>query len=104
MFKFGPWLRIRDMTRQEARFDVLGQLAALRRYAKSLTHRDVDAEDLVHDTLVRAYEKRASFHSGGNLKVWVLSILHNVYVDGSRARYAEAQRLRARFPWSTRYI
>ena len=47
-----------------APFDVLGQLTALRRYARSLTRSDVDAEDLVHDTLVRAYEKRASFQSG----------------------------------------
>jgi len=80
------------MMLREARFDVLGQLTALRRYAWSLTRRHVDAEDLVHDALVRAYEKRATFH-GGNLKVWLLSILHNVYVDGSRARHAEAQRL-----------
>jgi RNA polymerase sigma factor (sigma-70 family) len=80
------------MMLREARFDVIGQLTALRRYAQSLTRHHVDAEDLVHDALVRAYEKRASFH-GGNLKVWLLSILHNVYVDRSRARQAEAQRL-----------
>jgi RNA polymerase sigma-70 factor (ECF subfamily) len=65
----------------------------LRRYAWSLTRRHVDAEDLVHDALVSAYEKRATFQTGGNLKVWLLSILHNVYVDGSRARHAGAQRL-----------
>ena len=35
-----------------APFDVLGQLTALRRYARSLTRSDVDAEDLVHDALV----------------------------------------------------
>ena len=79
--------------RREARFDVLGQLTALRRYARSLTRHDVEAEDPAHDALVRAYEGRASFHTGGNLKVWLLSILHNVYVDGSRARRAEARRL-----------
>jgi DNA-directed RNA polymerase specialized sigma24 family protein len=50
-------------------------------------------KDLVHDPLVRAYEKRATFHTGGNLKVWLLSILHNVYVDRSQARYAEARHL-----------
>jgi DNA-directed RNA polymerase specialized sigma24 family protein len=65
----------------------------LRRYVWSLTRRHVDAEDLAHDALLRAYEKRATFQTGGNLKVWLLSILHNVYVDGSRARHAEAQRL-----------
>jgi hypothetical protein len=45
---------------------VLGRLTTLRRYAQSLTRHDVDAEDLVHDALVRAYEKRATFHAGGN--------------------------------------
>src|ERR1700756_1072877 len=67
---------------REARFDVLGQLAALRRYAWSLTRRHVDAEDLVTRRTRAAYEKRATFH-GGNLEVWLLSILHNVNVDGS---------------------
>ena len=66
---------------------------ALRCCVQSLTRHDVDAEDLVHDALVRAYEKRPTFHTGGNLKVWLLSILHNVYVDGRRARYAEARHL-----------
>src|SRR5690348_14558143 len=83
------------MTLQSAApFDVLGQLTALRRYARSLTRSDVDAEDLVHDALVRAYEKRASFQSGRNLRAWLLSILHNVFVDGCRARQAETQRIR----------
>jgi RNA polymerase sigma factor (sigma-70 family) len=81
------------MIRREPRFDVLGQLTAPRHYAHSLTRHDVDAGDLVHDALVRAYEKRATFHTGGNLKVWLLSILHNVYVDRSQARYAEARHL-----------
>src|ERR1700719_1200258 len=76
-----------------APFDVLGQLTALRRYARSLTRSDVDAEDLVHDALVCAYEKRASFQSGRNLRAWLLSILHNVFIDGRRARQAETQRI-----------
>ena len=49
------------MMRREARFDVLGQLTALRRYAQSLTRHDVDAEDPVNDALVRAYESAPPF-------------------------------------------
>lgn len=74
-------------------FDVLGQLAALRRYARSLTRDGGDAEDLVHDALVRAYERRASFRRGGNLRAWLLSIVHNTFVDGARSRRAEAARI-----------
>jgi DNA-directed RNA polymerase specialized sigma24 family protein len=82
-----------DRIAREFRFDVLGQLPGLRRYARSLTRSDIDAEDLVHDALVRAYEKRPSFRAGHNMRVWLMSIMHNVFVDGTRARRAEAQRL-----------
>ena len=74
------------------RFDVLGQIGALRRYARSLTRDANDAEDLVHDALVRAYERRASFKAGGNMRAWLLSILHNAFVDGLRSRKSEAAR------------
>jgi RNA polymerase sigma-70 factor, ECF subfamily len=86
-------LRIQLMIPRKVHFDVISQLTALRRYARSLTRSDVDAEDLVHDALVRAYEKRASFQAGRNLRLWLLSILHNVFVDERRTRQAEAQRI-----------
>jgi RNA polymerase sigma-70 factor (ECF subfamily) len=86
-------MSVRDMISREFRFNVLGQLPGLRRYARSLTRSDSDAEDLVHDALVRAYEKRASFRPEHNLRGWLMSILHNIFVDGTRARHAEAQRL-----------
>src|SRR5215469_1872010 len=75
------------------RFDVLQELPSLQRYARTLSQSDFDAQDLVHDTLVRAYEKRASFRTENDMRVWLLSILHNIFIDGVRARAAEAQRL-----------
>lgn len=72
------------MERKDRPFDVIGQLAALRRYARSLVRNSDDAEDLVHDALVRAFEKRKSFRSGGNLRTWLLSILHNAHIDRLR--------------------
>ncbi|MBS7543128.1 sigma-70 family RNA polymerase sigma factor [Ancylobacter oerskovii] len=87
------------MMRNGSTFDVLGQLAALRRYARSLTRDDADAEDLVQDALVRAYEKRAGFDpergdTRQGLRGWLFSILHNVFVDRRRARQAAAERER----------
>lgn len=73
-------------------FDILGQLGALRRYARSLVRDAGEAEDLVHDALVRAYERRGSFRRDGNLRAWLLSILHNGFVDRMRSRRAEAAR------------
>ena len=76
-----------------ARFDVVGQLGSLRRYARSLTRDSADAEDLVHDALVRAYERRGSFRTGGNLRAWLFSIMHNAFIDKLRARRSEAGRI-----------
>src|SRR3954470_11656853 len=75
------------------RMDVIGLLGPLRRYARSLTRNEAQAEDLVQDTLVRAYERHGSFRSGGNLRGWLLSILHNTFIDGRRRQAAEARRL-----------
>ncbi len=72
------------MERKERPFDVIGQLAALRRYARSLVRNSDDAEDLVHDALVRAFEKKQSFRRGGNLRTWLMSILHNAHIDRVR--------------------
>src|SRR3712207_878268 len=73
--------------------DVVGLLSPLRRYARSLTRDETQAEDLVQDTLVRAYERRGSFRAGGNLRGWLLSILHNTFIDHRRRHLAEALRL-----------
>ncbi|MGX5844449.1 sigma-70 family RNA polymerase sigma factor [Mesorhizobium sp. ArgA1] len=75
------------------RFDIVGQLGSLRRYARSLTRDSTDAEDLVHDALVRAYERRGTFRSGGNLRAWLLSIVHNAFIDKMRSRRSEAARV-----------
>ena len=71
--------------RKPHRSSVTDELPALRRYALSLTRSGGDAEDLVHDTLVRAIEREATFRAGGNLRGWLMSILHNLYIDRRRA-------------------
>jgi RNA polymerase sigma-70 factor, ECF subfamily len=81
------------MTQDRSRFDVTGQLPALRRYGLSLTRNAADAEDLVHEALVRAYEKRATFRKDRNLRAWLLSILHNCFVDGTRRKRSETVKL-----------
>jgi RNA polymerase sigma-70 factor (ECF subfamily) len=72
------------MERKGRTFDVLGQLGSLRRYARSLVRNSDDAEDLVHDALVRAYERKSSFRRGANLRTWLLSIAHNAHIDRLR--------------------
>lgn len=73
-------------------FDVLGQLGPMLRYALSLTRNAAEAEDLVHDSLVRALERKDQFKAERNLRGWLLSILHNAFVDRTRGRRAETLR------------
>lgn len=82
------------MKRTQARFDVVGQLGALRLYARSLTRDSSDAEDLVQDALLRACENRSSFEAGREVRPWLLSILHNVFVDKTRRSKSESLRIK----------
>lgn len=70
------------------RFDVTPHLDALRRYARILIRQDQDADDLVQGALLRAYERRAQFRAGGDLRVWLMSVLHNHFIDQLRSRRA----------------
>ncbi|MBB3021712.1 DNA-directed RNA polymerase specialized sigma24 family protein [Microvirga lupini] len=71
------------------RMDVIGLLGPLRRYARSLARDEAQAEGLVQDALARAYERQGSFRPNGNLRGWLLSIVHNAFIDSRRRCIAE---------------
>jgi RNA polymerase sigma-70 factor (ECF subfamily) len=77
----------------QTKLDVLDLLNPLRRYARSLTRSDSYAEDLVHDAVVRAYERQHTFQRDGNLRTWLFSIVHNLFIDEWRRKNAEARQL-----------
>ncbi|WP_093002562.1 sigma-70 family RNA polymerase sigma factor [Rhizobium sp. NFR07] len=80
------------MDRRHGPFDVIGNLASLKRYARSLVRNNADAEDLVQDALVKAYERRGSFRKGANLRSWLFAILHNTHVDTLRSNRSRVRR------------
>jgi RNA polymerase sigma-70 factor (ECF subfamily) len=49
-----------------------------------LTRNKADAEDLVQDTLVRAFRSADRFAAGTNLKAWLYTILHNAWRNRRR--------------------
>lgn len=63
--------------------ELIGLVPALRRYALFLTRYNVqDADDLLQDTLVRAFENGAKqYRQGTNLKAWVMRIAYNRFMD-----------------------
>jgi RNA polymerase sigma-70 factor (ECF subfamily) len=75
-----------------ARLDVTAHLEALRRYARVLTRNGTEADDLVQGALVRALERQASFRDGADLRVWLMSILHNHHIDRLRSDSAAVAR------------
>ncbi|WP_208642349.1 sigma-70 family RNA polymerase sigma factor [Methylobacterium terrae] len=71
--------------------DVLDLMVPLRRYARSLTRDAAQADDLVHDTLVRALERQGTLRPGTNLRTWLMTVLHNAFIDDQRRRKVEAR-------------
>jgi len=69
---------------------LLAAIPRLRRYARVLTGDSTRADDLVQDTLVRAWDKRKLWRSGSNLRAWLFTIMHNVYVNGRAIAQREA--------------
>jgi RNA polymerase sigma-70 factor (ECF subfamily) len=61
----------------------------LRRYARALTGERNAADDLVQDTLERAWVKLHLWRRGSDLRAWLFTIMHNVYVNQMRTRRNE---------------
>ena len=59
---------------------MLEHIPALQRYARRLTRDPNDANDLVQDTMERAIRK-AHLWKDGNLRGWLLTMMHNVFVN-----------------------
>jgi RNA polymerase sigma factor (sigma-70 family) len=62
----------------------LTHVAALRRYARLLTGDAHRADDLVQDTLERACAKWALWQPGGALRGWLMTLMHNLYLNQRR--------------------
>lgn len=58
----------------------------LRRYARALTGERAAADDLVQDALERACNKLHLWRSDSDLRAWLFSIMHNVFVNQVRGR------------------
>ncbi|MCK5749373.1 MAG: sigma-70 family RNA polymerase sigma factor [Oricola sp.] len=68
---------------------LLAAIPNLRAFALSLCGTADKADDLVQETLVRAWDKQASFQPGTNLRAWLFTILRNEFYSQMRKRGRE---------------
>src|SRR6478672_5667750 len=73
------------------RDEVVALIPALRAFAWSLSHNGSDADDLVQDTLIKAWTNRDKFEMGTNLRAWLFTILRNTYYTAVVRRRREVR-------------
>jgi RNA polymerase sigma factor (sigma-70 family) len=61
-------------------------IPALRRYATALLRNRDEADDLVHDCLVRALDKLHTRREEADVRAWLFTIMHNLFISQMRRR------------------
>ncbi len=72
------------MSGTDPREEIVEHLPALRAFAISLTRNGATADDMVQDTIVKAWTKFDKFRPGTNLRAWLFTILRNTYYSNRR--------------------
>ena len=68
---------------------VMSHLPGLLRLARKLTHEETLAQDLLQETLLRAYRFVHRFEPGTNFRAWLATIMRHLYVDQQRKQPRE---------------
>ncbi|MEM8528435.1 MAG: RNA polymerase sigma factor [Bacteroidota bacterium] len=55
-------------------------------FAMKLTRNRSDADDLLQETVIRAYSNRDKFQLGTNFKSWITTIMRNTFINNYRTR------------------
>lgn len=72
------------MTTQDPRDQLVDHLPALRAFAISLTRNHATADDMVQDTVIKAWTKIDKFEVGTNMRAWLFTILRNNFYSSRR--------------------
>lgn len=67
---------------------LLAEIPRLRRYARAMLGDRSAADDLVQDTLERAWSRASQWRVGSDLRAWLFGIMHNLRVDQLRRQGA----------------
>ncbi len=76
---------------------LLGEIPSLRAFARSITGNPDRADDLVQETLVKAWANRTRYTPGTNLRAWLFTILRNTFYSEFRKLTREIADTEGRF-------
>lgn len=68
----------------DPRDEIVEHLPAMRAFALSLTRNGSSADDLVQDTIVKAWKNIDKFSAGTNMRAWLFTILRNTFYSDKR--------------------
>jgi RNA polymerase sigma-70 factor (ECF subfamily) len=85
----GPPPAPRDPAPPDPRDELPEHLPALRAFAISLTRNVATADDLVQDTIVKAWTNVDKFEPGTNMRAWLFTILRNTFFSDQRRKKRE---------------
>ncbi|WP_306113388.1 MULTISPECIES: RNA polymerase sigma factor [unclassified Roseovarius] len=71
--------------------ELVEHLPAMRAFALSLTRNAATADDLVQETVVKAWGNLDKFQEGTNLRAWLFTILRNTFYSLHRKRRREVE-------------
>ena len=80
-----------EVKQQQLRDKIVELLPNLRAFARTVSNDPSKADDLVHDTIVKALANLDSFEFGTNLQAWLFTILRNHYYTEVRKRRREVE-------------
>lgn len=63
---------------------ILAEIPRLRRYARAMLGDRAAADDLVQDTLERAWSRLSQWRPGSDMRAWLFGIMHNLRIDQLR--------------------
>jgi len=79
--------------RQRFEREAMIHIDALMRTARRMTKSDSDAEDLVQETMLKAYRFFDRFEEGTNCKAWLFKIMTNIFINNYRSQSKAPQSL-----------
>jgi len=79
--------------RSDAEFkrELIGLIPHLRAFARTLAGEPAAADDLAQEAMMKAWDARASFQMGTNMKAWTFMILRNQFYSEKRRAWRQTQ-------------